>query len=201
MIQDPQRFEAAIAAIDAANAEDPNVEVVDGRPFPKELLYAQRMSEMLDRYAPDAPDTVRLAARAQHIQRWKTPRSAYPMDRQGYLQWRTGLYRFHTDTAARILREVGYDDETIAHVSAAIGKKGLKVNPETQLLEDVIGLVFLEHYLADFAAQHADYDEEKWLRILRRTWSKMSPRGREFALAGKVRLPEPLVPLIRKAVD
>lgn len=196
MIADQKRFDAAIAAFDAANAEDPNRD--EGQP--KELLYARRMSAMLERFAPDASEAVRLAVRAQHIQRWKTPRASYPMDRQGYLQWRTGLYKFHAETAGRILGEVGYDAETIGRVQAAVGKKGLKVNAETQLLEDVTDLVFLEHYLAGFAAQHPDYDEAKWIEIIRKTWQKMSKEARDFVLAGKVSLPEALTPLILKAV-
>ena len=196
MTQDPKRFREAIASFDAANAEDPNLE--DGQP--KELLYARRMSGMLERFAPDAPESARLAVRAQHIQRWKTPRSNYPMDRQGYLQWRTGLYKFHAETAGRILREVGYDDETIGRVMTAVGKKGLKVHAETQLLEDVTDLVFLEHYLSGFAAQHPEYDEAKWIDILRKTWQKMSAEARAFVLAGKVSLPDTAMPLILKAV-
>jgi hypothetical protein len=196
MTEDLKRFDATIAAFDAANAEDPNLD--EGRP--KELLYAQRMSAMLDRFAPDAAEAVRLAVRAQHIQRWKTPRASYPMDRQGYLQWRTGLYKFHAETAGRIMRETGYDAETIERVQAAVGKKGIKVNAETQLLEDVTDLVFLEHYLAGFAARHPDYDEAKWIEIIRKTWQKMSADAREFVLAGKVSLPETATPLILKAV-
>ncbi|MBI4989917.1 MAG: DUF4202 domain-containing protein [Rhodocyclales bacterium] len=196
MIADQKRFEAAIAAFDAANAEDPNRD--EGQP--KELLYARRMSEMLARFAPDASEAVRLAVRAQHIQRWKTPRASYPADRQGYLQWRTGLYKFHAETAGRIMLETGYDAATIARVQSAVGKKGLKVNAETQLLEDVTDLVFLEHYLTGFAAQHPDYDEAKWIDIIRKTWQKMSAEARDFALAGKVSLPEALAPLILKAV-
>lgn len=197
MISDQHRFDATLAAFDAANAEDPNLD--EGQP--KELLYARRMSEMLARFAPDASEAVRLAVRAQHIQRWKTPRSSYPADRQGYLQWRTGLYKFHAETAGRIMAEHGYDPETIERVKAAVGKKGLKVNAETQLLEDVTDLVFLEHYLAGFAAQHPDYSEEKWIDILRKTWQKMSAEARAFVLAGKVSLPEALTPLILKAVS
>ena len=197
MIADQMRFEAAIAAFDAANAEDPNLD--EGQP--KELLYAQRMSAMLDRFAPQASEAVQLAVRAQHIQRGKTPRASYPMDRQGYLQWRTGLYRFHAETAGRIMAETGYDAGTIEQVKAAVGKKGLKVNAETQLLEDVTDLVFLEHYLADFAARHPDYDEAKWIEILRKTWQKMSQPARDFVLAGKVGLPETARPLILKAVN
>jgi hypothetical protein len=197
MTADQKRFDATIARFDAANAEDPNRD--EGQP--KELLYARRMSEMLERFAPDASETVRLAVRAQHIQRWKTPRASYPMDRQGYLQWRTGLYKLHAETAGRIMRETGYDAETIERVQAAVGKKGLKVNTETQLLEDVTDLVFLEHYLAGFAAQHPDYDEAKWIEIIRKTWQKMSAEARAFVLAGKVSLPEALTPLILKAVS
>ena len=200
MIKDRSRFDAAIAAFDAANAEDPNQEMVDGKSMPKELLYAQRMSEMLDRFAPDAPESVRLAVRAQHIQRWKTPRNTYPMDRQGYLQWRTGLYKFHAETAGRLMHEAGYDEEMIERVKTAIGKRGLKVNADTQMLEDVIDLVFMEHYLAGFAAQHPEYDEAKWIEIIRKTWKKMSDQGRDFVLHGGIRLPEALVPLIMKAV-
>lgn len=196
-----EQFKSAIAAFDQANMQDPNREMADGKEYPKELLYAQRMSEMLERYAPEASEAVKLAVRAQHIQRWKIPRSNYPMDKQGYLQWRTGLYKFHADTAARLMQEAGYDDTMIARVKPIVSKKGLKVNPETQLMEDVVDLVFIEHYMAAFVAQHPEYDEAKWVQIIRKTWEKMSRRAHEFALSGKVRLPEALVPLILKAVQ
>ena len=196
MIADQKRFAATLAAFDVANAEDPNLD--EGQP--KELLYAQRMSAMLARFAPNASEVARLAVRAQHIQRWQTPRASYPMDRQGYLQWRTGLYKFHAETAGRIMREAGYDEATIERVQAAVGKKALKVNPDTQLLEDITDLVFLEHYLAGFAARHPDYDEAKWIEIIRKTWQKMSQQARDFVLAGKVSLPETLTPLVLKAV-
>lgn len=201
MVPDVPRFQRAIALFDAANAEDPRQEPgPDGQPFPKELLYAQRMTEMLERYAPDAPEAVRLAVRAQHIQRWKSPRESYPMDRNGYLQWRTHLYKFHADTAGRLMQEAGYDQETIERVQKAVGKRGLKVNPESQMLEDVADLVFIEHYMLDFVTQKPDYTEEKWLDIVRKTWQKMSADARAFALSGKVKLPEPLVPVITRAI-
>jgi len=193
-------YQATIAAFDRANAEDPNKEISGGSTYPKELLYAQRMSEMQERYAPEASEAVKLAVRAQHIQRWKIPRSDYPMDRQGYLQWRTGLYRFHAETAGRIMQEAGYDDAMIARVKSIVGKKGLKVNSETQLMEDVVDLVFIEHYMIGFVNQHPEYDEAKWIEIIRKTWQKMSSRAHEFALAGEIKLPEALAPLILKAV-
>jgi hypothetical protein len=198
---DAQKFRHAIDLIDAANAADPNLETVDGKEVPKELLYAQRMSEMLDRFAPDAPEAVKLAVRSQHIERWKIPRSNFPMDRTGYLMWRTSLYKFHAETAGRLMKEVGYDDETIARVQSAVGKRGIKVNPETQMLEDMAGLVFIEHYMLDFAGQHPEYDEAKWIGIIRKTWKKLSAQAREFALGGKIRLPEALVPLILKSIQ
>ena len=195
-----QRYQAAIAAFDQANAEDPNKEVFEGKTYPKELLYAQRMTDMQERYAPDASEAVKLACRAQHIQRWKSARSSFPMDRQGYLQWRTGLYKFHAETAGSLMKLAGYDDEMIERVKAIVSKKALKVNPETQMMEDVVDLVFIEHYMLQFAGQHPEYDEAKWIEIIRKTWNKMSTRAHDFALGGKIKLPEALVPLILKAV-
>jgi len=179
MLADPERFNAAIARFDAANAEDPTTEVFEGVVYPKELLYAQRMTTWLDKLAPDASEVLRLAVRCQHIRRWMVPRHTYPMDRTGYLRWRTTLARFHADTAAAILRDVGYDDATIRRVQTLLRKESLKRDPEVQCLEDVICLVFLENYLAAFATQH---DEAKILDILQKTWKKMSSRGHEVAL-------------------
>lgn len=197
----PERYRLAIAAFDKANAADPNHEIWDGKKYPKELLYAIRMTQMQELYVPEASETLKLAVRAQHIQRWKTPRSDYPMDRQGYLQWRSGLYQFHAETAGDLMRSVGYDDDSIARVQANIGKKGLKTNPETQLTEDVAGLVFIQYYMFAFASSHPEYDEEKWIKIIKKTWQKMSPRAHEFVLAGKIQLPEALVPLILKSIQ
>jgi hypothetical protein len=193
---DADRFKRAIALFDAANAEDPNKD--EGQP--KELLYSQRMTGMLGRYAPDASEAVQLAVRAQHIKRWTVPRGDYPMTKEGYYAWRTGLYKFHADTAGELMRQAGYDEAMIERVKAAVGKRGIKVNPETQMLEDVTDLVFIEYYMLGFAGQHADYSEEKWLEIIRKTWKKMSDSAHAFALSGKLKLPEPLVPLITKAV-
>lgn len=201
MSQQQSTFDKALALIDAANSEDPNQVTADGKAWPKELLYSQRMSDMLHRYLPDADDAMQLAIRAQHVQRWKSPRDAYSMDRIGYLQWRKDLYKIQAHTAADLLAEAGYDEDVIDRVRTAVAKKGIKENPDTQLLEDVTDLVFIEHYLLEFAGKHPDYDEEKWLDIIRKTWKKMSDRAQQFALSGGVRLPESLVPLIKKAVS
>jgi hypothetical protein len=196
-----QRYLAAIAAFDLANSEDPNKEMADGREYPKELLYAQRMTDMQERYAPDASEAVKLAVRAQHIQRWKSPRSDFPMDKPGYMLWRTGLYKFHAETAGNLMRTAGYDEFMIDRVKTIVSKKGLKTNPETQQMEDVVDLVFIEHYMVAFVAQHPDYDEAKWIVIVKKTWNKMSEDAHQFALSGKLKLPQDLVPLILKAVQ
>ena len=199
MISNKERYDRAIARMDAANGEDPNPEAIGGEMRPRELVYSERMSAMLERFAPNAPETLRLAVRAQHIQRWKIPRSEYPMTPAGYKQWRTQLQKFHAATTAAILRESGYDAPTVARVEALLRKEKLKLDPEVQALEDVVDLVFLESYLEDFAAKHPEYDEAKWIDILAKTWFKMSARGREAALT-MIRLPPALVPLIRKGV-
>lgn len=196
-----QCFDKAQELIDAANSEDPNCETSEGKDWPKELLYSRRMSDMLERYAPGADDAMKLAVSAQHIQRWKSPRSDYPMDRKGYLQWRTGLNKFHAETIAILLVKAGYENEFIARVTQAVGKKSLKTNPDTQLLEDVAGLVFCEHYLVDFSDRHPEYDEKKWIDIIRKIWNKMSYRAHQYALSGHIELADPLVKLIKKVAS
>ena len=196
MIANQERFKQAIALFDAANAQDPNQD--EGQP--KELLYAKRMTEMIGRFAPDASEVAQLAVRAQHIQRWTVPRSNYPLGKPGYFAWRTGLYRFHAETAGALMQQAGYDAAMIEQVKAAVGKQGIKTNPDTQMLEDVTSLVFLEHYMLGFAGQHAEYSEDKWLDIIRKTWKKMSGDAQAFATSGGIKLPEPLLPLILKAI-
>ena len=190
-----------IELIDAANSKDPNlVKDENNKEWPKELLYSIRMTDMLSRFRPDADDVAKISMRGQHVQRWTSDRKTFPMDRQGYLLWRTQLYKFHANTTADFMQQAGYDEESIERVRKAVGKRGIKVNPDTQLLEDVTDLVFIEHYMLAFAEKHAEYDEDKWLDIIRKTWQKMSESGQQFALSGNIKLPEPLVPLIQKAL-
>ena len=190
------RLQAALDRFDALNAQDPNLEVVDGRPQPKELTYARRMTQWLGRLEPGASVALQLATRAQHLMRWTIPRDSYPKDRAGYIRWRTTLYDFHADRAAEVLREVGYDALTIDRVRSLIRKQNLKTDAEAQTLEDVVCLVFLENYFADFAKDH---DEEKLLKILRKTWKKMSLRGHDAAM--KLNLGPRELELIAKALN
>lgn len=201
MAQEQSTFDKAIALVDAANSEDPNQVFADGKDWPKELLYSNRMSDMLERYAPDADDAMKLAIRTQHIQRWKSPRGAYPVGRIGYLKWRKDLYKIQANTAADLLVQAGYGDDVIERVRNAVAKKNIQGNPDTQLLEDVTDLVFMEHYMLDFAGKHPEYPEEKWIDIIQKTWRKMSEQAQQFALSGKIRLPEALAPMIMKAVS
>lgn len=200
MMSDGDRYEKAIAAFDAINAGDPNLEADGAVREPKELLYAQRMTGMLERFAPQASEAVRLAVRCQHIRRWDIPRASYPRTAAGYKQWRMRLLSHHAEVAAAILQEIGYDQDTIGCVTSLLRKEGLKRNPEAQLLEDIVALVFLEHYLAAFVEQHPEYDEAKFTDILRKTARKMSPRGRE-AVPDLIGLPENLAPLVLKVMS
>jgi hypothetical protein len=195
MTFDP-RFQSALDRFDELNAQDPHTQLIDGRPVAKELIYARRMTEWLHRLEPNASIPLRLAARSQHLMRWHIPRETFPKDRAGYIRWRTTLYDFHADRAAEVLREVGYDDATIDRVRALIRKQNLKTDPESQTLEDVICLVFLENYFAEFARDH---DEEKLIKILRKTWKKMSDRG--HAAAMKLNLGPRELELITKALQ
>lgn len=182
--------------IDAAHAADPN-RAADGRPA--ELVYADRMEAWVTRLVPDAPPALRLAARAQHLERWTVPRSTFPMDKPGYHAWRRSLYTRQADRARELLALAGVGAAEAAEAASWIAKEGLKTNPGTQALEDAACLVFLENELGAFAAQHAAYPKEKFIEILRKTWRKMSPRAREFALG--LDLPAMLAELVREAVQ
>lgn len=195
-VTETERYENAMARFDAVNREDPNQEILDGQAIPKELLYAQRMSAWLKRHKPDASEVLRLAARSQHIARWEIPRSDYPMNRKGYHQWRTTLNRFHADRACAILAEVGYDKNTIKRVEGFLLKKRLKSDPEMQVLEDVICLVFLESYFIAFSKK---YDKEKMIPVIQKTWKKMTPAAQRAALA--LDLPPEGSALIKAALE
>lgn len=190
------RFAAALEKFDALNAEDPNQDAdAAGRVWPKELLYGQRMSACLARVAPEAPEPVRLAARCQHIRRWAIPRQDFPLDSAGYHRWRNTLKQYHAEVAGQVLAEAGYDETTIARVQALLQKKQLAHDADVQLLEDVICLVFLEHYFLAFAHQHP---EEKIIDIVQKTWRKMTPQG--HALALQLPLPTEAQALVNKAL-
>ncbi|MGB5418818.1 DUF4202 domain-containing protein [Algibacter sp.] len=192
----PTRFETAIALIDKANSEDTNTYEVAGMNYPKELLYSQRMTRKLLQFEPNASKALQIAARAQHICRWKIARNEYPMDRVGYLKWRETLKKMHANLTAEILKQVGFDDQFTDRVKAIILKKLIKKNEESQTLEDTICLVFLDYYFEEFAAKH---DDEKIIDILKKTWVKMSDKGHQAAL--KLPFSDKSLDLVKQAIS
>ena len=175
----PRRFEAAIRRFDQENSRDPNLEIIEGVARPRELVYAERLTNWVLKLCPDASEELRLAARCQHICRWMIPRNSYDMTRVGYLKWRNDLKKFHADKAGQILREVGYPEETVAKVQALNLKKNFPDDPASRVLEDALCLVFLEFQFAELAAKTAD---DKMVNALQKSWKKMTPAAREQAL-------------------
>ncbi|MGJ8658436.1 DUF4202 domain-containing protein [Cellulophaga fucicola] len=190
------KLEQAFILFDKANEQDPNKEIFEGKEYAKEVLYAMRMTEKLNSFAPNASEVLQLTARCQHICRWEIARDSYEMNRTGYLTWRQDLKKFHAKKASELLESIGYDQETIDNVAFLLEKKQLKKNEETQTLEDVICLVFLEYYFEPFALK---YSEEKLIDILQKTWRKMSKEGQEAAL--KLPLSKTSLELVSKALS
>ncbi|PUA26524.1 MAG: hypothetical protein B0W54_22500 [Cellvibrio sp. 79] len=190
------RLNATLSAFDEANLQDPNTELVDGKPVAKEWIYAQRMNAQLHKFCDTPSEALQLATRSQHICRWKIPRTDYPMDRSGYKKWRLDLAQMHGDIAGEIMAAHGYDESIITRVKDLLLKRSLKRDEEVQVLEDVICLVFIEFYLEDFASKH---DEAKLIDIIRKTWNKMSAKGHEAAL--QLPLSQAMLSLVTKALS
>ena len=184
-------LDATIAAIDAANADDPRR--VEGRAF--ELVYAERMSARLAALYPDASDLLKIATRAQHLRRWEIARGNYEEGRRGYNDWRRACRIHHADLVADIMRAHGYNEAAVAHVGTLIRKEQLKKDRESQALENIAAIVFLEHYFDEFLEKHRDYADDKLVDILGKTLCKMSPKGHAAALA------LPLPPRARSLVE
>jgi len=182
------RLEAVFAAIDAANAEDPTVEGEGAEAGPAALHYGRRMSSELARVCPQASEQLQIAARGQHIERWKMPRNSYPEGRVGYLTWRKAQAAYHAERVAALMAEAGYPADDGQRVAAMLRKERLKHDAEVQMLEDVICLVFLRWYFADFAAGR---DAGQIAGIVTKTARKMSAEGRA-RVAAEFDLPDHL---------
>lgn len=178
------QLQTVLDAIDAANAQDPNLE--NGQP--ESLLYGQRMSEELHRLFPGASEALQIAARGQHVERWKLKRSEYPEGRAGYLAWRKAQGVYHADVVMGLMEDAGYASDQIDAAGRMLRKEGIKRDPDVQALEDVICFVFLKWYFQPFAAKHS---AEKIQRIVEKTARKMSQDGRTRALS-EFELPEAL---------
>ena len=189
------RLESVLAAIDEANARDPSSIEADGKLLPRALLYGRRMSAVLGKFMPDAPEALLIAARAQHIERWLIPRASYPEGRIAYLKWRKDLQQHHAKRCGELMGAAGYGEDDIERVGALLRKERLKYDPLTQALEDVICLVFLQYEAPEFIALH---DDGKVRDILAKTARKMSPSG--LAEAGKLTLEPRLAKLLTEAL-
>ncbi|MBI4341012.1 MAG: DUF4202 domain-containing protein [Candidatus Omnitrophica bacterium] len=176
---DAQRLPRLLDQIDRLNQDDPTTESIDGKPFPRELAYARRVTTWVLRLAPEASEWLRIAARGQHVRRWTIPRERYPRTRAGYLRWRETLKTFHAKTVAELMRQAGYAPEDLQRVESLILKKRPADDPEMRVLEDALCLVFLETQLADTRAKVPDGTMRE---VVRKTWRKMSERGRREAL-------------------
>ena len=183
------RLETAFAAIDQANAADPNL--TDGEP--NELLYGQRMTAEQDMLYPGAADPLRIACRGQHIERWTLPRHDFAMDRPGYLAWRTEQCRRHAARVAEIMRAAGYDDHDIQHAEKMLMKQGIKRDEDVQALEDVACFTFIRWYMGPFSQTR---DPDEMLRIVEKTARKMSATARARALT-EFAIPEPFAAFFR----
>lgn len=196
----PNRLECAIAAIDTANQADPNQEPLGSEWLPREYAYSLHMTRWLFALEAVPSEAMQVACRAQHLERWTMPRSDYGEGRANYYQWRQACGRMHGRRAAEIMADCGYPQGECERVETILTKRKLREDEDTQLLEDVACMVFLEKYFAGFYAENPDYDKEKWLRIVRRTWAKMTPRGHAAALKLAQGMPEHLLALLQEAL-
>ena len=182
MVSSAASYEAVIAELDALNAADPRLEAIADTPRPRELVYAERMTECLARIYPDASENLQIAARAQHVCRWQILRSDYPVGREGYNAWRAACRQHHATLAAAIMRRHGYSADHVQQVVKMLKKEDLKRNSESQALENVSAVVFVEFYMDAFAAKHPEYDDQKLAGIVRKTLRKMDTRGHAAVL-------------------
>lgn len=191
---DDERFAETIRRIDEANGEDPRTELVDGLAKARELLFARRVYDWVQKLVAEPSEELLLAARGHTLRRWMIPRDRYPRTTPGYRQWRKSLAAFHADQAAGILHEVGYPDATITRVRALILRENWRDDPEGRELEDADCLVFLETKLEGYLDE---WEEKKTVNILKKTLRKMTPAAQE--LAGSLRLSDRCAELLRQA--
>jgi hypothetical protein len=192
-----ERFDATVATLRRSHDDDPRTIEVDGLVRSRSAVYHERLVATVLELDPQASEPLRLAAWAQHVRRWELPRASYPAGREGYRKWRSAAARMHADVAAEAMRRAGWDEDAIDRVRAIVTKTRLRSDPEVQLLEDAVCLVFLADELEAFAREH---DRDQVVEILKKTWDKMSPRGHAVALARASALPEAVRELVRSAL-
>ena len=172
--------EVVYAAIDAANAGDPNVVRYDEEDWPRAKFQGVRATYWLARLDPDADSGILFAARAHHLNRWALARASYPEGRAGYHRWKRDARGAARRATATVLASVGVDALTVERVGALVDREGLGSNPGTQLVEDAACLVFLETQYDELIDKLGD---EKVAEAVRKTLRKMSPAA--IAIAGE----------------
>lgn len=172
-------FDKIIKEIDRVNKADPTIVAVGEEIYPAEYLYSLRMTKELQRFCPDASSQLQVACRAQHIARWKYPRTDYPEGRAGYLKWRSELYKIHADLTSDIIMKISGDSSFAEAVKKKMVNKVKGSSEGSQIIEDVACLVFLKYYFDDFIKKH---EETKLLNIVKKTWDKMSEEAHKAAL-------------------
>jgi hypothetical protein len=186
------RFLRALDAFERVNGLDPRRQRFQGLDRPRELVFSERVSHWLLRLAPDASETVRLAAAGHTLRRWDIPRDRYPHDTAGYHAWRHATASHSAQVADALLRPIGYPDELILRVGRLVRREDCPRDPDAQLLEDADCLAFLELKLVDYLHQ---WDEDRLARILHGTWTKMSEQARTLATSA------PLDPRIKHLLE
>jgi hypothetical protein len=194
-----EKLNNTLSAIDDINRQDPNTILCNGTHHAKELVYGQQMTECLKQYWPKSNELLQIAVRAQHIKRWQLKRTEFPEGKSGYYQWRIAQGKFHAELTESIMIKQGYTKDQSQQCAAIIRKENLKINSDSQTLEDVACLVFLMHYFNEFAAKYTEQgNEAKIVRIVQLTWKKMSEQGHDIAL--NLTLPEHLGLIVTKAL-
>lgn len=173
------KLEKAFELFDAFNKQDPGTISWDGVVYPAEYFYAVQLHNWVLKLEPAAGEMLLLASRSQHIGRWKVPRNSYPEGKSAYLRWRTDLAKYHAETAGQLMLQAGYSLEEVKPVQQIIRKEQLRSNPEVQVIENALCLVFLQFQYEDFIVKH---DDEKVITIIQKSWKKMTDPGRNAAM-------------------
>ncbi len=173
------RLVETLAAIDEANAADPN----DLAGEPLALLQGRAASRWLESLCTDASDELRLAVRAHHLRRWELKRADFPVGRAGYLRWRRENKAHQAASLGTLMHAQGWPPSSVADAQLLLGRTRLRTDPATQALEDAACLVFLETQFDDMAERT---DHDRLVAIVAKTLRKMSPDA--VTLAGSIGL-------------
>ena len=194
-----ERFERAIAAIDAANADDPFTLTIDGKDFPKELTHAEMMTRWVLQLDPNASEELQLAARAHHIRRWMIPRTTFPAGRSAYLRWRRALHAVHAELTAAILEECGYSRNSVAPRPPHWSPKPICSSPAIPTPRHSRTLSPWSSSIPNWSRCSTTSTIASSGRALGRTWRKMSPSGQ--AAARRLALSDRAVETLNRLVD